>query len=237
MAISLATRWTHVCLCPTWRLYAARRTELSRFYRLGDWTQQLTTSDFQHSEEPYEQYLANNLGINPKYDKGSSSSSWWTTELHGWSGGESHSAQTVDISIRKNYSEGFFPLEDIPPQRRVEEDDIQKANTNLTDNKIQRNMMGFLSVTSWEQYYHLRGIPVSSPCALLCTFPLTIYYAITQYGEVPCTVARILNRPMRLHIVGVEKEANFLDLFQEVGFLLPSDFPVRATLRGVSFEN
>jgi len=38
----------------------------------------------------------------------------------------------------------------------------------------------------------------------------------------------MLKRPLRIHIVGVEKEANFLDLFQEVGFLLQEDFPVSA---------
>jgi hypothetical protein len=36
----------------------------------------------------------------------------------------------------------------------------------------------------------------------------------------------MLNRSLRIHVVGVEKEMNFLDLFQEVGYLLPEDFMV-----------
>jgi hypothetical protein len=50
-----------------------------------------------------------------------------------------------------------------------------------------------------------------------------LYHAIAKYGTVPCTVARMLKRPLRVHIVGSEKELNFLDLFKEVAFLLPSD--------------
>ena len=73
----------------------------------------------------------------------------------------------------------------------------------------------------------LRDIPNSSPIPLLCTFPLTIYYAIERYGEVPVTVARMLKRPLRIHVVGAEKEMNFLDLFKEVGYLLPEDLQVR----------
>ena len=145
--------------------------------------------------------------------------SWWTTELYGWAGGESESAKSVDIYKRKSYQEGFYPLSDIPPQQQVTQEDIQRAN-------ISRNELGILRLTSWEQYYKLRNILGTSLVALLCTFPLTIHYAILTYGKVPCTVARMLNRPMRIHIVGVEKEANFLDLFQEVGFLLPEDLQV-----------
>jgi hypothetical protein len=36
----------------------------------------------------------------------------------------------------------------------------------------------------------------------------------------------MLKRPLRLHVVGIEKEMNFLDLFREVGYLLPSDLSV-----------
>lgn len=207
-------------------MYSERREELSRFPWLGKWTQELTTPEFQSSEQPYEDFLREHLKFDDENNDMNSQSSWWTTELHGWAGGMSQSAKTVDISIRKSYAEGFSPLTDTPPQRRVEEDDIQRANTAVS-NPIGRNSVGLLNLTSWEQYYTLRNIPSTSPVALLCTFPLTIYYAITHCGEVPCTVAQMLKRPLRVHIVGVEKEANFLDLFQEVGYLLPKDFLVR----------
>ena len=90
---------------------------------------------------------------------------------------------------------------------------------------------------SWEDYYALRGIPLSSPVALLCTFPLTIYHAIERYGAVPITVSKILKRPMRMHVIGVEKEINFLDLFKEVGYLLPKELQVRASLYSILKRN
>ena len=105
------------------------------------------------------------------------------------------------------------------------EEDLQRANKKVSV-PIVRNSVGLLRLDSWEQYYQLRSISRDSTVALLCTFPLTVYYAIERYGEVPCTVARMLKRPLRVHIVGAEKETNFLDLFQEVGFLLPPDFQV-----------
>jgi hypothetical protein len=197
---------------------------LSQFEWLGKWTEELTTPEFQSSEQPYEDFLRKHVNFDSD-----SQSSWWSTELHGWKGGTSESAKTVDVSIRKSYAEGFAPLIEIPPQRPIEEADLQRANTHLSL-PIGRNSVGLLNLASWEQYYRLRDIPPTSPVALLCTFPLTIYYAIAQCGEVPCTVAQMLKRPLRVHIVGVEKEANFLDLFQEVGYLLPQDFSVRTIL-------
>jgi hypothetical protein len=56
---------------------------------------------------------------------------------------------------------------------------------------------------------------------------MTIYHAIVEYGEVPVTVAQMLKRPLRIHVVGAEKEINFLDLFSEVGYLLPEHLKVR----------
>jgi hypothetical protein len=37
---------------------------------------------------------------------------------------------------------------------------------------------------------------------------------------------RLEHRPLRIHIVGVEKELNFLDMYTELAFLLPFDFRV-----------
>lgn len=214
--------WTHESLCKTWKTYAHRRKELSSFAYLEQWTQDLTTTAFHSSEEPYEQFLRDQLGIETTNDDNDNQArvSWWSTELHGWAGGNSQSAATVDITIRQSYEQGFAPLADIPPQRPVHQIDIDRVGT------IQSNDVGLWKLTSWVDYYRLRGIPPSSPVALLCTFPLTVYHGIVCYGEVPCTVARMLKRPLRVHIVGVEKEANFLDLFQEVGFLFPQDFSV-----------
>ena len=171
---------------------------------------------FQIGEESYEKFLVENIGIDAKACK-----SWWRTELGGWAGGSSDSATLVDPTIRKTYVDGFAPISpsQIPPETRPTKEDTTRAT-------ISTNSIGFLSLKSWDDYYNLRGIPSSSPVALLCTFPLTIYHAIANYGHVPVTVARLLKRPLRVHVVGTEKELNFLDLFKEVGFLAPDDFEV-----------
>ena len=92
--------------------------------------------------------------------------------------------------------------------------------------KISRDDCNLLQLNCWEDYYALRDIPLTSPVALLCTFPLSVYYAIQKFGSVPVTVARMLKRQLRIHLVGIEKELNFIDLFKEVGYLLSEDLPV-----------
>jgi hypothetical protein len=140
--------------------------------------------------------------------------------MDGWSGGESDGAKTIDVTVRQSYEEGFHPVIDIPPERRVSYDDVSRANI------LERNPLGFLRLQSWDDYYRLRGIPDKSPVALLLTFPITLFHLLVEYGEVPCTVARMLKRPLRVHIVGAEKEINFLDIFKEVAYMLPEDFSI-----------
>ena len=208
--------WSHSCQCLTWKLYVSHRNDLSTFPFLGDWCHELVGREFQCSELPYETYLRS-LGI----DRESSNSSWWRTEMDGWAGGKSKSALLVDATIRRSYVDGFAPLSVIPAERRVTINDFERV-----DLRVKENPVGLWVLESWRDYYLLRDLPKTSPVALLLTFPLTIYQSIVQYGDVPVTVARMLNRPLRIHVVGVEKELNFLDLFKEVGFLLPEDLLV-----------
>ena len=39
----------------------------------------------------------------------------------------------------------------------------------------------------------------------------------------------MLERPLRIHIVGIEKELNFVDLFRELGFLMPESLEIDMT--------
>ena len=218
--------WSHACLCATWKFYCNRREELSKFEFLGDWQHQLIGRSFQMGEEPYRHFLSTYVGI----DDPQLCTSWWRTEIGGWAGGQSDSASSVDATIRRSYSDGFAPLDSslIPPQRPVAPSDFDNAGI-----QNRKNSLGFSVLSGgWADYYKLRGIPSSSPIALLCSFPLTIYHAIVRYGEVPATVATMLNRPLRIHIVGAEKELNSLDLFAEIGFLLPEHFKVRRKVKG-----
>lgn len=183
--------------------------------------------DFQLSDEPYKRYLEDVVGVQFEYPASlpmpvQHTCSWWSTEVDGWQGGASNSAKTVRITQRRSYQEGFFPLTDtdIPPEEplRYDHPDVVRSSSNT--------YLGLAGLSSWQEYYKFRGINQSSPAALLLTFPLTIYYGIVRYGSVPLTVARMMNRPMRIHVVGIEKELNFLDLFREVGFLLPKEIRV-----------
>ena len=117
---------------------------------------------------------------------------------------------------------------DIPEEGRITVNDVSRCCCSVADHSlpIRTNNVGLLTLSSWQEYYTLRNIPPSSPVCLLLTFPLTIYHAIEKYGEVPVTVAKMLDRPLRIHVVGAEKEINFFDMFKEVMFLLPEDIKV-----------
>ena len=182
------------------------------------WHMALLSRDSQISDEPCRKYLQEEMGVSLER------ATWWRTEIGGWSGGDSQSARMIDVTRRFTYAEGFAPVHDVPPEAPVSADEAMRLG-------IEKNATGLLTLTSWDQYYQLRGIPLSSPVALLLTFPLTVYYSIERYGEVPVTVARMLKRPLRIHVVGIEKEMNFLDLFKEIGYLLPEDLQVHTRLR------
>jgi len=209
-------RWSHRCFCGTWKIYVDRRRELSTFPAgIRSWTDELVDRAFQLSDQPYEEYMFRRLGIAARTEPETPMIGWWSTELGGgWAGGEGDGAKSVDVTFRRSFLEGFYPITDFPPERTVTREDLEA--TGLT----KRNEVNLPRLNDWDEYYRLRRIPSSSPVALLLTFPLTLYYSIVEYGEVPCTVAKMLKRPLRVHIVGAEKELGFLDLFKEVAFLL-----------------
>mmetsp|Transcript_18327 Transcript_18327/g.50038 ORF Transcript_18327/g.50038 Transcript_18327/m.50038 type:complete len:633 (-) Transcript_18327:3002-4900(-) len=199
--------FAHDCLSETWELYTSRREKLSTF-PLGEWTEDLTTEENQKSKEPYEKFL-NGLGINSEVD------TWWKAEFGEWSGGMNGNAQKADLAQALTYQEGFAPITDIPAEEAVHIDTLKSKNWDDT--------LGVRKLADWAEYYELRGIPKTSPVALLMTFPLTLYHAIVEYGKDKCDAARGMDRPLRVDIVGAEKELHFLSIFQEVAFLLPDD--------------
>jgi len=162
-------------------------------------------------------------------------STFWTTEVDGWIGGLSGSARLVDPSFRHSYKSGFgidtsnrcskLKVEWIPPERRLFDEEIQLW---MMDPAFKRkiihvyNECPWIELNNWRDYYDLRGIPCASPVALLCSFPITIYYAIQQYGLVHLNVSVLMKRALRIHIVGAEKEINFLDLFKEIAYIVPT---------------
>lgn len=205
--------WSHQCLCSTWKLYVDHRDDLSSFPYFTGWQTPLLQKDCFTNENTYEAYLKK-LGVIASQEDTPTKRNWWTTELHGWAGGASSSAKDVDIFHRVSFADGFA-LDNIgwiPKERQV-----------TTDDRVKFDEHGLPILNSWQDWYQLRQISPASPVALLATFPLTLYYAIQHYGSVPLTVAKILERPLRVHVVGIEKELNFIDLFREVGQLLPEE--------------
>lgn len=205
--------WSHSCQCSTWKLYTKRREHLYKL-PLGSWCQELSSRPFQIGEKPYREFLQRQGLIcgdetNPY--------SWWRTEVDGWCGGESSSAQSIDVTKRLSFRQGFAPLSSIPMETAVSPQDWERIPNAVV------NDVGIRKISDWGVYYELRQIDLESPVSLLLTFPLTLYHAIYEYGAVPATVAKMLQRHLRVHIVGAEKELNFLDLFQETSFLLPKE--------------
>lgn len=208
--------WSHDCLCSTWRIYCERRGTLNIFP--FDWHLPLQTRECQTSDLIYKAFLREKLKV-----LGVEGGSWWETEVDGWAAGLSGSARTVDASKRRTYLQGFLLDPSlIPAEEHITDVDCLKLG-------IERDAMNLPKLISWEQYYALRNIPLRSPVALLCTFPLSFFHAIRCHGQVPVTVARMLRRRLRIHAVGVEKEMNFLDLFAELGYLLPKELEVELT--------
>ncbi|KAL7533263.1 hypothetical protein ACHAXR_007610 [Thalassiosira sp. AJA248-18] len=239
--------WSHQCLCSTWKIYVQHRSLLSSFPFLSGWQLPLLQEDCFSSETTYQHFLANVLGVmkplqslSTTEENKDTQQNWWATELHGWSGGASRSSKDVNPFHRVSYEDGFA-LKDkawIPAERHVTKNDIEQANATYREDGsaisndvqlIHTDEHGFPILTSWEHYYRLRSLPPSSPAGLLATFPLTVYYAIQHHGAVPLTVAQMLERPLRIHVVGIEKELNFVDLFKELGFLVPKNVAIDMT--------
>lgn len=218
--------WSHLCLCRTWKLYVDHRDQLSSFPYFSGWQKPLLQKDCFTSEYIYSNYLKE-LGVISSRDD-TPKNTWWTTELHGWAGGGSTSAKEVNIFHRVSYTDGFaLEKELIPQERQI-----------TTDNaEIKFDEHGLPVLNSWQDWYQLRCISLSSPVALLATFPLTLYYSIQRYGSVPLTVAKMMERPLRVHVVGIEKELNFVDLFREVGYLLPSKSAIHLDMHWIVRED
>ncbi|ELU03975.1 hypothetical protein CAPTEDRAFT_186827 [Capitella teleta] len=96
-------------------------------------------------------------------------------------------------------------------------------------------------LTSWAEYYQWRGLPETSPICILLQFPLTLYHIIRcclpkyrEYIMQPSTNAQCLltdpevnsriseKKSLTVHLLGVEKEADLLPLFNELTVLLPN---------------
>ncbi|TDL16733.1 hypothetical protein BD410DRAFT_822787 [Rickenella mellea] len=74
---------------------------------------------------------------------------------------------------------------------------------------------------NWKSYYEWRGLPLSSPAAVLLHWPLTIYRLLSILGLVPEEVP-VNRKKLVLYYIGVEKELDLLPVFGELAILLPN---------------
>ncbi|KAJ8303961.1 hypothetical protein KUTeg_017544, partial [Tegillarca granosa] len=80
-----------------------------------------------------------------------------------------------------------------------------------------------VDIRDWKSYYTYRGFRMDSPICILLQWPLTLYYIVAKC--LPHDYLRCCNSidttEICIDIVGVEKEVEMLETFQEFGKLLP----------------
>ena len=80
--------------------------------------------------------------------------------------------------------------------------------------------LGLPVLKGWCDYYRFAGIDAESVAALLLSYPLSVFEAIRKHARCAVFCAKASKSKMlRVHLVGVEKELNFLDLFGVLGAL------------------
>ncbi|XP_025077863.1 zinc finger MYND domain-containing protein 15-like isoform X2 [Pomacea canaliculata] len=80
-------------------------------------------------------------------------------------------------------------------------------------------------LSSWKEYYSFRCLPLESPVAIVLTYPLTLYYILTSClrADASDLFSQIIDGgEVRIHILGVEKEAELKEIFLECARLLPN---------------
>lgn len=77
----------------------------------------------------------------------------------------------------------------------------------------------YLVLSSWAEYYDLRGLPADSPVALILSFPLSLYSIVTSLC-VPTKTMLSKGREVIVHYLGPEGELDWLPAFSEIGYLL-----------------
>ncbi|GLB39896.1 putative MYND finger [Lyophyllum shimeji] len=73
---------------------------------------------------------------------------------------------------------------------------------------------------SWSKYYEWRGLPLDSPAALLLHWPLTVYRLLHLLGLASAYPQG--RRHLTVHLLGVEREIDFVPVFGELALLFPN---------------
>ena len=77
--------------------------------------------------------------------------------------------------------------------------------------------------SDWAAYYSWRGLALDSPLAVLLTFPLTLHHILARHVLPALPASRdTAAQPLRVHLLGPEKELALLPLFAELAHLQPA---------------
>ncbi|KAF3937924.1 hypothetical protein ABW19_dt0210141 [Dactylella cylindrospora] len=79
----------------------------------------------------------------------------------------------------------------------------------------------FHSIKSWAQWYEWRGIPTSSPVALIMHRPLTVYHILANILNQYSVVFECRRPEYLIHLLGVEEELNSIQTFCELTLVMP----------------
>ncbi|TDL23630.1 hypothetical protein BD410DRAFT_143033 [Rickenella mellea] len=73
----------------------------------------------------------------------------------------------------------------------------------------------------WKSYHEWRGLPMTSPAALILQLPLTIYRLLHLLGMTPDAHADKRRRSMAVYYLCAANEVDYLSIFGELALLLP----------------
>jgi hypothetical protein len=77
--------------------------------------------------------------------------------------------------------------------------------------------------SDWAAYYSWRGLALDSPLAVLLSFPLTLHHILARHVLPALPRSRdTAPQPVRVHLLGPEKELALLPLFAELAHLHPA---------------
>ncbi|XP_058072521.1 uncharacterized protein LOC131221322 [Magnolia sinica] len=86
-------------------------------------------------------------------------------------------------------------------------------------------------LSGWSEYYNLRSLPLSSPVAVLLSYPLTVYHILTALS-IGCKNLLLKGREVIVHYLGPEGELDWMPAFTEIGHLLNGSGNVQIVMVG-----
>eukprot|EP00250_Pteridium_aquilinum_P020098 c24700_g1_i1 orf=168-2093(-) len=96
---------------------------------------------------------------------------------------------------------------------------LYPSDTPLLDHLGAGENTSMVLLSGWAEYYSLRGLAMSSPVAVLLSFPLSLYHIVTALNVATKTnLAK--GKEVVVHYLGPEGELDWIPAFSELSYLL-----------------